>query len=462
LIKAIKYLAGIWVIALALTTSAHAQYYTGSNIPFGQNRVQYNEFYWQSFNFERFKVFFYADGKNHAIYAAKSAHYNLKELEGLLDFELSDKIEILVFNSQSQFQQSNIGLTNDNNTNIGGVTKIIGSKIFVYYEGDHATFDDQIRAGVSEVLLNQMMYGGSWKDVLKNNTLLSLPDWYLKGFISYASKGWNTEIDNRVKDGILTDRFVNFNALEGRDAELAGHSIWNYIAEVYGENVIPNVMYMTRVSRSVESGFLFVLGTPLKTLMNDYQNYYKRKYELDEKFRNNVGGEEIQIKTKKRYVYSDFSLSPDGKHASFVTNERGQYKVWVYTIADKKMRRIHKGGLDLNRIVDHTFPVLTWHPTSKVLTYFVEKKGEVVINIYSIEDKKTTRRPLLRLNKVLHAEYSDDGKFIVLSAAKNGQTDLFLYKITGNSQKQLRMIFTMTCIPVSLIIQPELYFLPID
>ena len=434
--RALKYLTAISVLLLTTITS-QSQYYTGSNIDFGQNRVQYNEFFWQSYNFQRFKVFFYADGKNHAVYAAKAAHQNLKELEKLLDFQLTDKVEILVFNSQHQFQQSNIGLRNDNTTNIGGVTKIVGSKIFVYYEGDHASFEDQIRSGLSEILLNQMMYGGSWKDVLKNNTLLSLPDWYLKGFVSYAAKGWTTDIDNKVKDGIMTDRFANFNSLEGADAELAGHSIWNYIAEVYGESVIPNVMYMTRVSRSVESGFLFVLGTSLRTLMFDYQNYYKRKYELDEKFRMGYSGEELPIKTKKRYVYSQFSLSPNGKYASFVTNENGQYKVWIYSIADKKLKKIHKGGLDLGRIVDHTYPVMTWHPSSRALTYFVEKKGEVVINIYSVDDKKTTRKPLLKLNKVLDAQYSDDGKFIILSAAKEGQTDLFLYKVAGNSQKQL-------------------------
>ncbi|MDC3337269.1 hypothetical protein OAW23_05325 [Flavobacteriales bacterium] len=414
-----------------------AQYYTGSHLDFGQNRVQYNEFFWQSYNFERFKVFFHGDGKNHAVYAAKSAHKSLINLEELLDFNLKQKVEILVFNSQSQFQQSNIGLTNDNNSNIGGVTKIVGSKIFVFYEGDHRSLDQQIKSGLTEILLQQLMYGGNWKDVLKNNTLLSLPDWYLKGFIAYAGKGWSTEIDNLVKDGILADRFVNFNALQDKDAELAGQAIWNYIAEVYGENVIPNVLYMTRVSRSVESGFLFVLGTSLKTIMLDYQNYYKRKYRDDENFRGQNMGNQLTFKTKKKYNYNQFKLSPDGRYASFVTNEDGQYKVWLYDLEDDKLRKIHKGGLDLNRIVDRTFPVLSWHPTSKALTYFVEKKGEVLINIYSVEDKKTTRRPLLGLTKVLSAQYSADGKFIIMSAAKKGQTDLFLYKVIGNSQEQL-------------------------
>ena len=181
-----KYLFLLIAIPIASINFGYGQYYTGSNIEFGQNRVQYNQFFWQSYNFERFKVFFHGDGKNHAIYAAKSAHKSLQEVELLLDFDLKQKVEILVFNSQSQFQQSNIGLTNDNSSNIGGITKIVGSKIFVYYEGDHRSFDDQIRSGLTEIILNQLMYGGNWKDVLKNNTLLSLPEWYLRGFVSFV------------------------------------------------------------------------------------------------------------------------------------------------------------------------------------------------------------------------------------------------------------------------------------
>ena len=46
------------ILSIVLVFSAlsfNAQYYNGSNINFGQNRVQYNTFLWQSFDFERFK-----------------------------------------------------------------------------------------------------------------------------------------------------------------------------------------------------------------------------------------------------------------------------------------------------------------------------------------------------------------------------------------------------------------------
>jgi len=414
-----------------------AQFYTGSNHEFGQNRVQYNQFFWQSYDYERFKVYFYAGGKKHAIYAAKAIQANLKELEKAMDFDVSDKLEFLVFNSMSHFKQSNIGLTNDSQSNIGGVTRIVGSKVFIYYDGDHRGFEKQIRAGLTEVIVNQMMYGGNWKDVLKNSTFLTLPDWYLKGFISYSANDWDDVIDNWVRDGILTNRYKNFNRLEGLDAERAGHSIWNYIAEVYGENVIPNVLYMTKVSRNIESGFLFVLGVSLRTLMTNYNRYYQKRYEGDISFRQDPTMKGLEFKQKKKYHYSQFKMSPNGKYAGFVTNEMGQYKIWVYDIGKDKLKKVAKGNHRLNRLVDRSYPILAWHPTSKAIAYVTEEKGDVLMNIYAVEDKKGTSKPLLRIDKVLDMSYSDDGRSMVMSAVAGGQTDLYLYKVVGNSTKKL-------------------------
>ena len=57
-------------------------------------------------------------GNQHAVYAAKSAHIYLKELEKFLDFKIEDKLHFIIYNSQSKFRQSNIGLSNDISSNI--------------------------------------------------------------------------------------------------------------------------------------------------------------------------------------------------------------------------------------------------------------------------------------------------------------------------------------------------------
>ena len=117
--------------------SHFSQYYTGSNIPFGQNRVQYNSFYWQSYDFQRSKVYFTKGGEDHAQFASKVAYEFQLELEKFLDFTVEEKIHLIVFNSQSKFRQSNIGLNNDITSNIGGTSNIDGEKIFLYFNCNH-------------------------------------------------------------------------------------------------------------------------------------------------------------------------------------------------------------------------------------------------------------------------------------------------------------------------------------
>ena len=289
----------IIVLFCTVGVSGSAQFYTGSNNTFGKNRVQYNPMFWQEYNFQRFHVYFTGAGKEHAIYTAKAADRYLQEVEAFLDYDIQDKLQFVVFNSQSAFRQSNIGLRNDESTNIGGIARVDGNKIFIFYEGDHDKLDRQIRSGIASIVVYKLMYGDNWKDALKSSTILTFPDWFINGFTDYMAGDWTTEIDNKVKDGILTGSYDKFNRLEGEDSRLAGYALWNYIDEVYGKKMIPNILYMTRVSRNVESGYMYVLGTTLKTLSKDFVAYYKERYSKDDLFRIEPKEEEFSIKTKK-------------------------------------------------------------------------------------------------------------------------------------------------------------------
>lgn len=416
---------------------SQAQFYNGSNQEFGKSRVQYNQFLWQSFSYERFKIYFYAGGKNHSIYVAKAAHQYLAEIEKSLDYFLDEKLEFVIYNSQSHFKQSNIGLVGDNQNNIGGVTRIVGNKVFLYYEGDHEKLDRQIKSGISNAILNHMMYGGSWKDVLKNSTLLTLPKWFVEGYVSYMGSKWNIDIENKVKSGVNTKKYKHITRLEGEDAVVAGHAIWNYVAEVYGEGVIPNVLYMARISRNVESGFLFVLGISLKKLNEDFIKYYGNRFLEDDRGRQEIGGEKLTIKTRATRNYSQFKLSPDGMYASYVSNESGQYRVWIYDIAENKSKQIFKAEQKLDRVNDQSFPVVGWHPMGGALTFFIEHKGELKMYVYTLDEEKLDKRNVPKMDKVISFDYSDDGKNIIFSGVADGKTDLFYFRMMSNTMEQL-------------------------
>ena len=421
----------------ALCPGAKAQFYQGTQQEYGKNRVQYQDFLWQYYRFDRLETYFYKGGRDLAQYVAMSGHRHLKELEQQLDFTMDERVQFIVYNSLTDFRQSNIGLTNDDQYNIGGVNRIVGGKIFVYYEGDHTLLDRQVRAGLAQVMLDQMMYGGNWKDVLRNSTLLNIPAWFDKGLVAHMAGPWSATTRSHIRDGVLSGKYEKFNRLEGEDATRAGQAIWSYVSEVYGPSVIPNILYMTRVSRNAESGFLFVLGVSLKTLTDECLSYYRLRFEEEERQQQPVALEPLDVRTKKTRTYSQFKSSPDGRYLAWVSNEMGQYKVWLYDVSKEKLKRIHKGEKKLNRIIDRTYPVLAWHPSGRALSYAFEKKGELYLSTYTVDDGKTARRPIFILEKVLSMDYSDDGRNIAFSAVREGRTDIYLYYVIGNRQEQL-------------------------
>lgn len=431
-----SYLLPLTLFLLPLTS--FSQFYNGSQQEFGKNRVQYDEpRQWTWYKFEKFDCYFYKNGKELAEFVSRNAEADIAEIEKTFDFQIDDKIQFMIFNKQSEFKQSNLGLASDEQYNIGGVTRIVGSKVSLYFNGDHTDFERQMRAGIAEVVINQMMYGGNVKEMLKNSTFLTLPDWYVQGLVSYISDKWDADIDNRVRDGISSGNYFSFNRLSGQDAIYAGHSIWNYIAETYGEGVISNILYMTKVSRNVESAFLFVLGTSVKNLTYDWMEFYSKRYNDNDRLDKPVNNKPIVKKVKASRVYGQFRISPDGQYAIYTTNELGQYKVWLYDFSTGKTKRIMKREHKLDRINDYSYPLLAWHPSGKLFTIIGEEKGELHMTYYTIDKHKKEMLKIFNFEKIVDFSYSPDGKKLVMSAVNKGISDIYVYNIAGGGLEQI-------------------------
>ncbi len=428
------------IILIVCVKLAQAQFYYGSQLEFGKNRIQYQTFNWTYFDFERYRVYLYEGGQDIARYVSVSVNRQLPVMEKRLDFQMDDKIDVIVYNNQNDFKQSNIGLSTEETGNIGGVTRIIGDKIFVYFNGSHADMDRQIRAALAELMVDQMMYGGRTRDIVRNSTLLTLPDWFKNGLIAYLSEGWNADIDNQVMDAIKNDRFYKFNQLTGKEATAAGHAMWYYIAETYGEALIPNLLYMTKVTRNPNNAFLYVLGTSVQNMTNDFTNVYaKRYFDYKDSTRRDPTGESVVKKQKKTRHYYQLKVSPDGQKVLYATSEAGQYKVWLNTIGEKKKKRLLKLNPKLERIEDNSYPILGWHPNNSVVSMIYERKNILKLHTYDSDTKEKVKRNITGFEKVNSYSFSHDGKRIVMSAVKKGkgQSDIFIFTLNTGGIEQI-------------------------
>ena len=411
----------------------------GTQIPFGQNRVQYKEFTWQFYESDHFRVYFNQGGQNLGRFTAQIAENDLDEIESLLDYKLSSRPDIIVYNNISDFNQSNFAIGNEALYNIGGRTKIIGNKLFVYFDGNHQHLRTQIREGVGKILVNNMVFGGNLQEIVQNAVLLNLPEWFVEGLVSYIGEEWNADLDNQLRDGILSGRYEQFTRLTGEDARFAGHSFWYFIAEKYSPGDIPNLLYLIRINRSLENGFLFVLGTSLNQTIEEWYSYYRDRYTAELRGKVNPDEtEEMARKTRKNLVYHSPVISPNGQDVAYLSDDIGKFRIHLQEAGESKAAVIKKGGMRTRtRAIDLSYPLVAWSPDGKILAAIYEKRDKTVLFTYNTDDKKKETKDISRFQRVLDMSFGKNNNMLVLSVMNNGQSDIYTYFINNARVEQI-------------------------
>lgn len=423
------------IIAVFWSLPGYAQFYNGSNLTFGQNRVQYQKFNWFYYRNNRCDVYFYPKGKIMAQYVLKYGNQEVESFEQTFGMGLSEKVQFIIYSNFSDYKESNVGLINDNLYNTGGNTIIAENKIFLYFNNGYRDLDKQIRAGVASIYINELINGTSVYQKMKSNTFVTLPGWVVSGLVSYYAEKQSVEMDNKIRDLVMSGRYQKLALLSPAESEVAGNAIWSYFGFKYGVNSIPVALNTIRSFRSVEKGFIFSVGMDFKEFFAQSVTHYKEKY-LSDNIRS-MPDSALTIKYKPETQYYHQKRSPDGETVAYVSNIRGKYKVWIKNASMKRSKRIFKRNHKIDENPDYSFPLLTWNPNGTNLTMAVEEKGKLFFYNYDLQEKKFSRFEIYNITKINSFSYSPDGKYIVFSGVKEGASDIFVYNMTSRSYNQI-------------------------
>ena len=436
---------------------SRAQFYNGSQISFGKNRVQHQNYNWQYMRAEQYDVYYYPTGKALAQYVYYKVPQVLSEIEEMLHYNSKRKLQLIVYNTQEDFRESNFAYDDDDFYNQGGVTNVYGTKIYIYFDGNRAHLDRMIRSGVMNVYAHWVVQGATVGSNMTYDYLMDVSNWYFSGLASYYGESWNSDVDAHVKDGILTQRYADFDDLSPRDATYAGHSFWKYIADTYGTEAIYKILYTTRATKSMSKGFTYATQVPYRTLLYNWYKYYCVMYYPDLE-RQMPKGNGIVNRPRAKREYTDFHFAPDGKSYAYVTNEAGQVRVWLKTENDRKPKCILKRFQKIEDNPDLTYPLLAWHPQEPILGMTFESKGHCYYYPYDVTNRKWQKRFLVDVEKITSWCYSDDGKMMLFSGFKNGQSDLFLYSFLSRSFQNLTNDFYDDYAPIFVRNQQQIVF----
>lgn len=458
-----QYVVSCFMLLVLLVGDSNNAFAQQIRTDFGKNRIQFNSDFreWLQYESNNFIAYWYGPARNVGQAAVQLAEYDYLEIQTLLEHKLNTKIEIIVYTDLTDVKQSNIGQEEVFNIHgsehpialldaaLGKRTqsnaemsdllagRVVGNKMFVYFDGNHRHLRRQIREGIAAIYLKSMLFDSNLQERVQSAISYSLPEWFKQGITAYVAEAWNPEMDNILKDILLAPKFKGFQKLAKQNPQLAGHSFWYFISQTYGRQTMSNLLYLTRINRNIESGFLYIFGGTMPRVYESWELFFKERYQRDQMGKMPFAAN-FKPKFNGKIPITTVKISPDGQKIAYVTNEAGRGRVYVQDIATGKRKKIKKTGFyNVLQSTDYDYAIIAWKPNGNELSVLYEKRDIRKIYTYDFTTKKGTTELLTPdFQRVYSMEYISS-KALALSATINGFSDIFIYKPVSRTYERI-------------------------
>ncbi len=428
---------------------AHAQ----TNIEqFGHNRVQTRTYAWRFFDTEHFRIYHYdRDGRTLARYVAEQAERDIAIIEQKLSGSFPKRFNIILYNQYDEYRQSNVGLQQDAQieADAAGTVNLVGDKLVVYFTGVHTDLRRQLRAGMSRVVMQRMIFGENLRAMVKNALRLNIPPWATDGFIDYLVDGWDAATDAQWRALMARPPAKGqFYSLAEEAPLVTGKAFWKWIADTRGIQRNKEALSIIQASGSMSKGIRAFLGMKEKVAYDSCLAYFRRTYSADSFLRNPVPEVQLLVRIQRPADGSELRnirVSPNGKDVAFITWKEGVFKVNLqHTTGPQTVNTIiEEGRRDYaEKMSDPDYPLLAWSNDGYKLailyqqkTLFRLRQGIVTrLRIYDALKGKIINKiiPPNRFDRVLGMTFVEDDTRLVFSAIKKSQTDLYDFQIRGS------------------------------
>lgn len=410
-------------------------------VEFGKNRVQYKKFKWSYYQTKNFNIYYHQNGEELAKFIAQSAEKELPQMESAAEYSLQRRANIVLYNDFAEMQQSNIGLGIDwQNTSAG--TKLVNNKMVVYFEADHEKLRLQVRHGIAQIITENRLFGDDIGEVAGNQALLDLPKWLTGGYISYLAQNWSTELDDEMKSEMLSGDYSKFSKFSFAKPELAGHAFWYYIEEKYKKENVTYLLYLATVYKNLNKACLQVCKKKFKEVLAEFMEYQDDKYYKDIAKRKPYpkGSYVDGFTINNRLDYFRFNVNPTKRNNSYVVTQFKKGIVRVIYNDEYENKTLLKYGIrSYKNEMNPNYPLMAWDPKGTRIAVLYTTEGKLKLFVYDIINRqKQIKIDLTKeFDQVQDMKYMLNSNTLLLTAVKNGHTDIFTYDIQKEKAKQI-------------------------
>jgi len=410
---------------------------------FGQNKVQYRDFNFSVIQTEHFEVYYYPAERTAALDAARMAERWYARLSRILHHEFQGRKPIILYASQSDFQQTNV--VDATGEGLGGVTEFFKHRMVLPFTGAY----QELEHVIGHEMVHQFQY-----DVFSRGrigagvqTLINVnpPLWFMEGMAEYLSVG---PIDPHtamwLRDAALEGHLPTTRQLTYDEVfpYYFGHAIWAYIGEKWGDEAIGEIL-QAAVSSGIEGAVKRALGVSLDDLFNEWRDAVQTTYlpQLADHYKARRIAQPVLTKKRSEGTWHLApALSPDGRDIAYFS-ERNSFFVDLY-LADAETgrvkRRLVKSTLNSNfeslRFINSAG---SFSPDGRYFAIAAKHKDRDDLVILDVKKDEEVRRIPIPLNGLTTPSWSPNGKQLVFTGYDGGLSDLFIVNADGSDLRRL-------------------------
>ena len=430
-------------LGAALSSPAAAQIISPYYTYFGQNKIVYDKFPWQTYRSTHFVIYFYDREQVSLQKVASYAESAYDEISRDLNFQIPKPINIIYYATHSEFEQTNT-LPNFIPEGIGAFALPTRNRMVLPVDLPDVELSKLVAHELTHVFQFEILFGGNFLRALTSNT----PQWFTEGMASYFGKDETSKDKMVLRDAVLADQVPDIaeRGIYGFFAYRFGHAVFDFVETEWGKDGVRDLVfeYRGQLGPGVDRVLKRTFNVSAEEFDIRFRRYLRQRYIkiLTEKGEPIDFGDRVRL-TEDQSAELSVRPFPSGDLGAAISTLGEDANVVVFSSRERKLfKNLTKGfKTDYEYIVAQwltTGPVggvdLAVAPDGNTLAFFVRReRGRELLLLNALDGKIEAMVPMPGIDQQLNPAFSPDGTKLIFHGVQAGHADIFLFDMQAKT-----------------------------
>ena len=429
----------------ALAQTPYVPYY-------GKNRIRYDDFKWKIYTTDHFEIYYYPEIEKHLERVASYAESAYQQVSADLKHDLASKVPLVLYKTQSEFQQQNIEPTE------------LPEGVLAFAEPyrDRMVLPiDEPSDALYRLITHELTHIFEFDIIPRSLLRRGLPLWVDEGLSDHMTGYWNPFDLMTVRDAAISDNIPSMSDFQGQafvDGRLPynlGHAAFEFIESRWGKEGMRQFLFALRkaVIGGGDSAYEEAFRLKAEEFDEQFDKYLKDRFKpFRDKERPADYGRNLAPKRGKTpyTVVVSIEPSPSGEMMAVAAGNRKDQELDIVLMSTKDSKVIANltSGFNKDRGYEYivtpggfrnnAVPWMSWAPGGDRLAYFVRTEKHKTLILQNVVTKKVDKRIELRsVDMPESPDISPDGRHVAFSALSGAIGDIFVVDIETDEVKNV-------------------------